>query len=76
MMCSRCGHSGIPYEYHGIQFDGLTAYKGERLCHSCTDAAMDADGINITLINPRNGDTDVQNTNDMRGKASTNGRWK
>lgn len=38
--CTSCGRPGEPYEYKGIEFDGLCAWKGERLCHGCRDARM------------------------------------
>ena len=38
--CSWCGKPGIPYEYNGVRFDGLTACQGDRLCKRCTDSYL------------------------------------
>lgn len=51
--CTSCHRPGIPYEYRGITFDGLTAYRGERLCPACRDARMAAEGVNILVVDDR-----------------------
>lgn len=51
--CSHCGHGGEPYEHRGVKFDGLHAYRGERLCLRCSDAQMDAEGVNILVVDDR-----------------------
>lgn len=51
--CTSCHRPGVPYEYKGQQFDGLCAYHGERLCPACRDARMDAEGVNILVIDGR-----------------------
>lgn len=66
MTCTQCGGLGVPYKYRGRQFDGLTAAYGERLCPTCL-ASLDPCDINVTFVNPSNGDTDVRNLADMRG---------
>lgn len=53
--CTYCHRAGIPYTYHGIEFDGLTAYRGERLCPACRDAAMASEGVNILVADDRPG---------------------
>ncbi|MBF6333659.1 hypothetical protein [Nocardia transvalensis] len=35
--CDHCDAPGIPYEYKGRQFSGLTANRGERLCPRCSE---------------------------------------
>lgn len=35
--CDHCDTPGIPYEYNGLTFSGLTAWHGERLCPRCRD---------------------------------------
>lgn len=52
-LCTSCHRAGVPYEYKGITFSGLCARKGERLCHPCRDAAMDAEGVNILVVDDR-----------------------
>jgi hypothetical protein len=47
--CMHCHRPGVPYVYHGIEFDGLTAYKGERLCPGCRDAIMAVEGVDIRV---------------------------
>lgn len=64
--CTACGRAGVPYEYMGRQFDGLTADRGERLCSSCVDG-LDPLDVNVRFTNPANGDTDVRSLADMRG---------
>lgn len=51
--CTSCHRPGVPYEYHGITFDGLCAYRGERLCPVCRDARMDTEGVNILVVDGR-----------------------
>jgi hypothetical protein len=48
--CMHCHRAGEPYTYHGIEFDGLTAYKGEKLCPGCRDAIMAVEGVNIHVV--------------------------
>jgi len=48
--CMHCHRPGEPYEYKGIQFDGLVAYRGERLCKGCYEVISSAEGINIRVI--------------------------
>jgi hypothetical protein len=61
--CTGCHRPGEPYEYRGIIFDGLCAYKGERLCPACRDASMAAEGVNILVTDDRPGMPDfVYNT--------------
>ena len=38
--CDHCSRAGIPYRYHGRNFDGLHANRGERLCPACLDVAL------------------------------------
>ena len=47
--CAYCGRRGEAYEHKGVRFDGLTSYRGERLCPACSQARMDADGVNIRV---------------------------
>lgn len=47
--CAYCGRPGRPYEHRGVTFDGLTCYRGERLCPACSQARMDSDGVNIRV---------------------------
>jgi hypothetical protein len=37
--CDYCHSPGQPYEYKGIQFDGLVPYHGDRICSRCCDRA-------------------------------------
>lgn len=60
--CMHCHRPGVPYVYHGIEFDGLTAYKGERLCPGCRDAIMAVEGVNIRVTDPLRGIDYVHNT--------------
>jgi hypothetical protein len=53
--CTECGAAGEPYEYRGRVFDGLTAYRGERLCRVCRDERMDVEGVNILVVDDRPG---------------------
>jgi hypothetical protein len=39
--CTGCGRLGKPYTYRGEEFDGLTAFHGERFCPSCRNAALE-----------------------------------
>ncbi len=39
--CDHCNTPGIPYEYRGRTFSGLTACEGDRLCPGCRDAYLD-----------------------------------
>lgn len=66
--CTWCDRPGVPYEYHGQWFDGLCAYKGDRLCPSCRDARVYEEGVNIREVNPLNGDELITNTADERRK--------
>jgi hypothetical protein len=43
LLCDHCNRPGTPYEYRGIMFSGLHANRGERLCSSCLDRAVQAD---------------------------------
>src|SRR5260370_38689134 len=49
--CTWCGRAGRPYEYKGVKFDGLTDFKGDRLCPACRDAKSTAEGIPV-LVDP------------------------
>jgi hypothetical protein len=60
--CMHCHRQGEPYEYRGIQFDGLVAYKGERLCKGCYEAVSAIEGINIRVIDPLRGIDYVHNS--------------
>jgi hypothetical protein len=40
-VCSWDGRPGIPYEYNGIKWDGLTACSGDRLCSRCVDSYLE-----------------------------------
>jgi hypothetical protein len=60
--CMHCHRPGVPYEYRGVTFDGLTAYRGERLCKSCLDAAMKAEGTNIRVTDELRGIDTVYNS--------------
>lgn len=40
-VCSWCHHPGIPYEYNGVRFDGLTGCQGDRLCPKCTTSYLE-----------------------------------
>jgi hypothetical protein len=61
LRCAHCHRPGTPYEYKGEVYDGLTAYKGEKLCSACLDAAGAAEGVNIHVID-RGGVDYVTNT--------------
>ena len=52
-LCTWCHRPGVPYDYKGQHFSGLCARKGERLCHPCRDAAMDAEGVDILVVDGR-----------------------
>lgn len=47
--CTTCATEGTPYEYSGRAYDGLTVYRGERLCPACRDARESVDGVNIRV---------------------------
>jgi hypothetical protein len=49
--CTWCEAVGTAYEYHGRAYDGMTAYRGERLCPACRDARMASEGVDI-LVRP------------------------
>ncbi|MBR7830451.1 hypothetical protein KDK95_29390 [Actinospica sp. MGRD01-02] len=49
--CTACANPGTAYEYKGRAYDGLTAYRGERLCAACRDARMASEGVDI-LVRP------------------------
>lgn len=51
--CTWCHRPGVPYEYKGITFDGLCAYRGERLCPACRDHRMATEGVNILVVDDR-----------------------
>jgi hypothetical protein len=51
--CMHCHRAGVPYEYRGVTFDGLTAYKGEKLCPACRDAIMAVEGVDILVVDDR-----------------------
>lgn len=53
--CTACEQPGVPYEYQGKTFDGLCAFKGERLCPPCRDALMDVEGVDILIVDDRPG---------------------
>lgn len=48
--CTGCGRPGVPYEYRGQVFDGLCAYRGDRLCPACRDARMAETGVTILVV--------------------------
>ena len=54
-VCTSCHRAGVPYTYHGIEFSGLCAYKGERLCGACRDARMETEGTDILVVDDRPG---------------------
>jgi hypothetical protein len=39
--CIACGRAGEPYVYHDLEFDGLCAWHGEKICPSCRDARLE-----------------------------------
>ena len=47
--CTGCGRRGVPYEYRGLVFGGLCAYRGERLCPACLRQGMEQNGIAIRV---------------------------
>ena len=49
--CTGCGQPGTAYEYQGRAYDGLTAYRGARLCAACRDTRMASEGVDI-LVRP------------------------
>ena len=49
--CTWCGRAGRPYEYKKVRFDGLTSFKGERLCPACRDEMSAAEGVQV-LVDP------------------------
>jgi hypothetical protein len=51
--CSGCGRRGVPYEHRGLLFGGLCAYRGERLCPPCREAAMAGTGVSILPVDSR-----------------------
>lgn len=51
--CTRCGQPGIPYAHRDVTFDGLTAFRGERLCPACSHARIAEEGINVLVIDMR-----------------------
>lgn len=51
--CTSCHRPGVPYEYRGLAFDGLCAYRGERLCPACRDARTEAEGVDILVVDGR-----------------------
>lgn len=51
--CTWCHRPGIPYEYRAQVFDGLCAFKGERLCPACRDQRMETEGVNILVTDDR-----------------------
>lgn len=51
--CTWCGRGGVPYVHRGVTFDGLSAFRGERLCPACSYARIDAEGINVLVIDTR-----------------------
>jgi len=51
--CDHCSRPGVPYTYQGIEFDGLHANRGERLCSPCLWSVADADGIKILVVDDR-----------------------
>jgi hypothetical protein len=53
--CTWCHRPGVPYEYHGQAFSGLCAYRGDRLCPSCRDARMAAEGTDVLVVDDRPG---------------------
>jgi hypothetical protein len=49
MNCTGCDRPGVPYIYRDIQFDGLHAYHGERLCSACLRQGMEQNGVTIRV---------------------------
>ncbi len=47
-LCDHCNRPGVPYEYQGETFSGLTAYLGDRLCARCRDIALDREAREAT----------------------------
>ena len=43
LRCDHCNRAGVPYEYKGLTFCGLSANRGQRLCPACLDAALEAE---------------------------------
>lgn len=41
--CDHCNRPGLPYEYKGRIFSGLTANRGDRVCPWCLDIALKAE---------------------------------
>jgi hypothetical protein len=41
--CDHCDVLGVPYEYQGRTFSGLSPNLGDRLCSRCLFAAVDAE---------------------------------
>ena len=67
--CDGCGRRGKPYTYHDIEFDGLTAVRGERLCPGCAAESVRTDGVNISSRTWVGAPEVVSNTREMAGKA-------
>jgi hypothetical protein len=42
-LCDHCNRPGVPYEYRGETFSGLTANRGEWLCRRCLDIAVNVE---------------------------------
>jgi hypothetical protein len=41
--CDHCNTLGVPYEYKGRTFSGLSANRGDKLCSRCLNQAVDAE---------------------------------
>jgi hypothetical protein len=54
-VCTDCRRPGEPYDNNGVHFDGLLAYKGDRVCSPCASARMDVEGVDILVQDDRPG---------------------
>jgi predicted RNA-binding Zn-ribbon protein involved in translation (DUF1610 family) len=50
LRCAHCHRPGVPYEYKGQVYDGLIAYKGEKLCRSCEETISAIEGVNFIVV--------------------------
>lgn len=70
-LCNDCGRPGEPYEYQGVNWDGLIAYRGDRVCKACAKAREDVEGVDILVVDDRPGvGSYVYNTVRDRDKIS------
>ena len=73
--CTFCRRPGVPYVYRGIRFDGLCAFKGERLCPACRDEYSKSEGVTITISCKTCNRSRTVNTADMDPDAVTPRAW-